>query len=232
MGQVLLNGGGGLIFADPGPPLGVGIGPTTTTTTGSTVCSTVNCSGNPSMVLTVFDADYEGGDISWCGETWTQAQVRAGIQKCVCPASYFKGQATSTGFVKYFRASERWNVAGMYLRRGYQIYSYNGYFGAQPYWSNQIALTIATGAAYGTTRHRGYFWAPGGTSRPLYANTPGYAYPWNSTYADPQMVSWLFGWAIFNPATHNPGGYNITNNYFFSYVKSGVTYTWARGTGW
>ena len=54
---------------------------------GSFGLSCANCS-DPVVLLSVFDADYAGGDILWCGQTWTQAEVQAGASKCVCPTTY------------------------------------------------------------------------------------------------------------------------------------------------
>jgi len=63
---------------------------------GSTGCTSygvaVQC---PSMELTVFDADYAGGNITWCGLTWTQAEVQAGATKTACPTAYKRDHATS-----------------------------------------------------------------------------------------------------------------------------------------
>lgn len=44
----------------------------------------------PAMKVTVFDADYAGGSITFAGETWTQQEVQDGEAKCACPTDYRK----------------------------------------------------------------------------------------------------------------------------------------------
>jgi hypothetical protein len=56
-------------------------------------CEGETCSGtnNPSIVLKIGDpsASYAGGSITWCGKTWTQAQINANnFEQCVCPTTY------------------------------------------------------------------------------------------------------------------------------------------------
>ena len=52
-------------------------------------CPTVSGFVNPpSMELTLFDADYAGGSITWAGQTWTQQEVKDGVTKCSCPTGY------------------------------------------------------------------------------------------------------------------------------------------------
>lgn len=51
--------------------------------------------GDPEVLLTVFDADYAGGNMQWCGETWTPAEIQAGTTKTVCPTSYTPGGASA-----------------------------------------------------------------------------------------------------------------------------------------
>ncbi len=89
MAKHLLHGLGQIIWRETiGKPLHVEPGGTTTTTT--TTGGPSSCAGlDPEMYLTIFDADYAGGDITWCGETWSQADVQAGAEKGpICPTLY------------------------------------------------------------------------------------------------------------------------------------------------
>lgn len=86
--KLLFRPGGQLVFEDPGKLVFNNfITGTTTTTPTPSSCS----NGWPEMIVSVFDADYAGGDITWCGETWNQAAVQAGEQRTICPTAYTKG---------------------------------------------------------------------------------------------------------------------------------------------
>jgi hypothetical protein len=52
-------------------------------------CTQCN-SNDPEICLTVFDADYAGGNINWAGQVWTPAEVQAGATKTACPTLYTK----------------------------------------------------------------------------------------------------------------------------------------------
>ena len=87
-------------------------------------CAGTNCMGHtgtagiaPSTLLTVFDADYVGGNITWAGETWTQAQVQAGESRCVCPLTYiYQRFLTNTPFTS---AIHKWTNTNLFFERFY-----------------------------------------------------------------------------------------------------------------
>jgi len=95
--------------------------PPTTTCTGTTNACMSNYGTTlqstpipcPQMVLQIFDADYSGGSIKWCGKTWTQSEIQAGVEKAICPTSYDRGYYYPTSIEVDYRSSwsERWNNA-------------------------------------------------------------------------------------------------------------------------
>ena len=54
--------------------------------------ATLSCASGtePSIVVQIYDADYSGASINWCGKTWTQQQVKDGKCEEVCPTFYGK----------------------------------------------------------------------------------------------------------------------------------------------
>jgi hypothetical protein len=54
------------------------------------VCAGNDCGGSndPNIQLTISDPGYAGGSITWCGQTWTPAEVLAGATKCACPTTW------------------------------------------------------------------------------------------------------------------------------------------------
>jgi hypothetical protein len=73
------------------------------------VCDGNDCGGSnePNIQLTVFDADYAGGNITWCGQVWTPAEVQAGATKCACPTTYVVPAA--------FANANQWIASGLKL---------------------------------------------------------------------------------------------------------------------
>jgi len=89
------------------------------------------CEPDPEMLVKIFDADYAGGNITWCGLTWTPAQVQAGEEKSLC--GIFQ-QTYSTG--SPYLVSEAWHYgASLSLHR---VINYS--FGLTQ-WSNFLGIS-------------------------------------------------------------------------------------------
>ena len=162
--------------------------------------------GDPEMYVTLFDADYAGGNITWCGETWTNAEVQSGVEKGpVCPTTYTLGKTTTTSISRTY-AAHNWAIAGLQLKRiAFRT------AGVGQKLEGVYLLNPSVTASY-------RYWFAYGGGPPNYsgANTGFGTLP--NVLGEPYV------------ALNN---YNITDAFFGSYTNpSGVTYSWRKGNGW
>ena len=179
---------------------------------------------DPEMLVTVFDADYAGGDINWAGQTWTQAEVQAGTQKTACPSFYgvtqvsyalsgCGGSCTGT-----FRIAENaWTASYLVLKRRIQGFNDLGTYNFCNY---------------------GNYHAPGYWYNRLTAGTLNSFKQWSKAVTIPcvpgtlQGGSYNLGDKIKSVASPTFIDYAITPAFFGSHTISGVLYTWSKGNGW
>ena len=170
--------------------------------------------GEPQMCLTVFDADYAGGDITWCGVTWTQADVQAGATKAACPGSQYTRQLSTYTYpytVKVGRhawlSSGIGNGFGLRLARTY----HNNVFSAVKQAFQNVKLGNTTTPS-----------APGGWDSTIFINavTP------STLYSTLGLISGV------PAATFGVSGYTLTSAFFGSHTSGGVKYSWAQGEDW
>lgn len=179
---------------------------------GSCCCSGVQPSScpneDPEMYLTVFDADYSGSDITWCGETWTPAEVQANTEKGpVCPTSYTKN--SSTFFYNYRTHDWHYKFTELRLRR---------------------RLSRSTGGTYryrqSTVRFRANHT---GTTADDFAVSTRFtsagAGPFSNTDSNLHFISTAPGFATIN-------SWYITDEFFGESTVNGIRYGWRRGNGW
>jgi hypothetical protein len=189
---------------------------TFTLTLGSCVS---DCPNNwPKMIVSVYDADYAGGNITWCGQVWTPAEVQAGAAKVVCPTNYtapYKSKSTPfPGAYQYF-ARHTWlwltgiSTTSLHLDRDYFKYSIGGGCVVQSV-RNSVDLRGQDGGAF-SFKFRGgcavFYTSFGGLTG---ADVTGYPMPTYNAYKIPLGVGDFFG----------------------SHTIGGVLYTWRRGVGW
>jgi len=167
----------------------------------------------PSMLLTILDTDYAGGDINWCGLTWTQAEVQAGVQKCVCPTFYIKNKTTTTtGITQTINGDHRWAYAG--------------------------TAGLALGRGYGIALQNGTFILTGGADQNLQVGPVGKydQHVWNYYFGWQDSFPPIYSLGILNasPAVPRPtsNSYTLVSRFFNSYTDSGVLYTWEQGENW
>lgn len=176
------------------------------------------CTNNdPQMCLTVFDADYAGGNLTWCGEIWTPAEVQAGASKTVCPTSYdppYKIKLTPFPGAYQYVAGHRWlwatgTLQSLNLSRTYS----KGVSGTNcivQQRRNSVDLRGQDFLAFSFKFQGGcavFYTSFGGLTG---ANVTGYAMPTYSAYQIPPGAGQFFG----------------------SHTIGGVTYTWTQGAGW
>lgn len=233
MPKHLLFGAGGMVFGeDPSELLNTSVaepapGPTPSSCPGE----------DPEIVLTVFDADYAGGDINWCGATWTQAEVQSGASKTVCPTSYnLANRETLTyGGNNAERFQNRWTNnqdGGLKLFRNYFAIEFGGkWFRYGGPTSSLRCLSYITVRGQNDRRVIAGGGSPTVNSRPV---TGGLA-TWST------MQIGILGTASFTTGKPEPASppyhadstdYALVDAYFSSHTISGVTYTWAKGNGW
>jgi hypothetical protein len=167
------------------------------------------------MVLTVSGAS---GTINWCGETWN-LPTDSGVSKQVCPTTYRKekGSGTAGGQVTW-HGSQIWTHApgnDLFLRRGYAVYRnyldtlWIALVTPEHLWGNELFVK-----GIGDAR-----WAAGqAANRPV-------PLAWTNI-----MYSYLNMIMTVPIAAYNT--YQLTNEFFGSYVLGGITYTWSKGTNW
>ena len=179
---------------------------------GGPVASTC-VSEDPELLVTVSGAS---GTINWVGETWN-LPADSGVQKTVCPTSYYLRQGlTTTGSYQKAYGDHWWLNNGLALIRGYAVIR-NVTGPWYPLFAGHVWLNWITLQGVATDYVKPTFIS--GTSRPLVPTAAPSVYP-----AELGLITTL--------ANASYSDYKITDDYFGSHVISGVTYTWAKGNGW
>ena len=186
---------------------------------------TGNAGVAPSIALTVFDADYAGGNITWCAKVWTQQEVKDGVTKCVCPTRYdLKKELTQTTPVtSVFGANiEKWEfsqINGLWIDRAINlsVYSVASYYVRHKWWR------ILQGAAPNTTDR---------LSRTLLT----YDFTWTTGWTSIGSAA-EFTLPGMNPATSGQiptiNDYKILDAMFGNYTDvNGINWKWERGRNW
>jgi len=180
---------------------------------------------DPELYLTVFDADYAGGNISWCGEVWTQAQVQAGLEQGpVCPTAYYNDFAFTSPFSQQVTAAHYWRYGNSLIIRRQQIalQSTLGKYVIQPGgWDNFINVKATNGSHYGDQT----FVHPLGSYvvRPINIIA-------TLTSGDAQLTA-----IVKKPAPRPPphGTYKLPTTFTeATFTTNGIAYSWRRGNGW
>lgn len=182
----------------------------------------------PSIALTMLDADYVGASKNWCGLTWTQADIQAGVTKCVCPTQYIiKTTPLLTNTIPVYGLSasnrETWDKAGgdgLHLARHL---SHSNIFPSVPthwyiykYW---FVFNFGAPAASDIIRRSYYQKRYAAANYNTYTNTEN---------------EFDIG---LNPATDGNSAavynYKITDVMFGNYTDTnGINWKWAKGLNW
>jgi hypothetical protein len=185
----------------------------------SSTCPTVNGFANPpSVQLTVGNDNhptpYAGPDIDWGGVVWTAAQINAnngeGTTQCACPSFY---TLSANGYPTDMYPQQVWaltgaNPGGQALRLAHSIFS-NGSIG-------NIAVAFRTTAMGAARTSFKYHVMPGTSTGGSGAGGRFPGYPVQATTA----------------AQNNTTDFLIRDGQFFSFVQSGLKFTWKRGLNW
>jgi len=183
-------------------------------------CNLNPCFPKPGILGTLFNEHYAGGNITWCGETWTPAEIVAGAQKTICPTDYDIGKNTYTTTTPNVR--KRRQQAGNLWKHGNDLILRRSY---DRTWSTAFYpidcwLIAAKELQVGTTIDKG---SSGGSQWGL---PPGCSV--TSTRFTNRDIGLISGVAY--PTSNN---YLIPDGFFGSYMgDDAILYTWARGIGW
>jgi hypothetical protein len=176
-------------------------------------CATVNGFVDPpSVQIKVGDpgGSYAGGNITWCGETWTAAQINANNDwRCVCPSNY-DNQTISTYTPSFGTISkdQKWTFANnLTLQRAYLAGLVFGSWAINRY--NRLRLRNVSTDFYRSNTWVGTTLPPAGV---------------------PSVVSNDLGKVTGSLPTKN--NYTLNSIFFGSHVISGVTYEWSQGLNW
>jgi len=164
----------------------------------------------PSMVLTILDADYAGASITWCGKTWTQADVQNGVSNTVCPSAYELKDGTYT-LPADKRHIEKWQgTTGINLTLS--RFADKSVTTAFRYWQKKYIRLGTLGGAIGLKRDiwKSYIYPPTYSTTSSLCDMSISCGANNTSYSDFRILDGMFG----------------------SYTISGVLYTWAKGIGW
>lgn len=175
--------------------------------TDTACCCESSCpDGDPEIYVKIFDADYAGGSINWCGFTWTQAEIQAGAEKGpVCPTVYEKSRTYVSS--KDYNAGENWTYinngtvtslrlvrrASAFLETFGPIYTFENFAQILNYFTDHVIWYSKAGSP-------------------------------NTLQSDLNLIL-----TVPRPTNNN---YYITDAFFGSYTTSGVQYSWRRGNGW
>lgn len=200
----------------------------------TTACSTyMDCTGHagspgvaPSMQVRLFDADYAGGDIVFCGKTWTNAEVQAGVTKCTCPDNYrlFNSPLLTNTVPQYGLSAsnkESWvkgTAQGLHL---YRLLLQSNIFPAVPtFWYIYKDWFVRLGPLpfNNRTDRRSIYYKRSGATTNTSLNTKYTlmlgANPSNNSY-DAKVYD-----------------YKIFDKQFGTVLFNGIEYSWDRGANW
>lgn len=158
--------------------------------------------GDPEIRITLSDPDYAGGNITWCGETWTPAQIQTGTDtRTICPTFWQNDRAGS--------ATGNYNFTNIWRYASSLMLTHDGQF---------------TPTFFASIRRKFLVFSDGSVKRDRIQGIANGAFPTNITSSDLGLLN-----TTNAPSFSNN---EITDDYFGSYISGGVTYTWARGNGW
>jgi hypothetical protein len=169
---------------------------------------------DPEICLTVFDADYAGGNINWAGLVWTPAEVQAGATKTACPTSYTKTTFPQTPSGSGAVHRWAWSTGGgpdLMVGRSVSVSAFGSLIQR-----NNTARLFGFGSPYSIN-----YYIDTGFGPPITGTSGGFSA--TSPFAPPSVKGVAF------PSV---GAYLVTDAFFGSHTISGVTYTWERGRGW
>jgi len=166
--------------------------------------------GWPEILATVTGAS---GTITWCGETWILPDD-SGETRSICPSTY---RRVLYGGPTMYDALHTWEYRGLVLGRfaglrKFSTFTY-GYYWLRYFSKNFNRLSVKW-LAYSRRS-----FAARGTAIPLAptaTNTTG--------FGTLNLISGVAAPSYFD--------YSMDANFFGSYVSGGVTYSWAKGSGW
>jgi hypothetical protein len=196
---------------------------------------TPDCTGHtgspgvaPSLVLKIGDPSgtYAGGSITWCGKTWTQAQINANnFEQCACPTRYRKLKNIPTPTASTATNIEDWDHTSgpvdLFLARDYHFAYYAGPVNYIKYRVWQMQLQGVSGTSVSPRDKRevkiGRFGNPTSASYTNFYNT------FNVGVLNPTIT-------IHDPTENN---YSIVDPMFGTHTNSnGLEFTWSRGVNW
>ena len=196
--------------------------------TACTDCETSPCGGaDPSMMCTVFDSDYAGGNIGWVGETWTPAEVVAGATKEVCPTLYARSISTyASGFsTRYF--GNTWQIAGLSLRREGATRTIGSCTLAEIGLTGSYFIRLLAGEGAVQVNHLAINPTPIGLKQDRRAWVFGQPCTGPTPITNFSTLNLIL--TVGNPRSYD---YLLTDAFFGSHLSGGITYTWAKGLGW
>ncbi len=164
--------------------------------------------GDPEVYLTIFDADYAGGGITWCGVAFSQSDIQNATERGpVCPTLYTRER---TYTLNPYVARNTWAYnASLRMARGW-----SGFTPASNYPVKEqqiIGINNTAIAAYRKDSISLTF-----STFQIGVLTAGIPVPtWNSYAIVPNPLS---------PTT--------LDIFFGSYTEAGIQYSWRRGNGW
>lgn len=170
---------------------------------GECCCGGNPCDPDPSVELTVFDADYAGGDISWAGQTWTPAEVQAGASKTACPTNYQLGTVLGAA-----------GAGGLWEK-----------------WTNNSANRLVLQRYYTAPYDPGYPTRYAERVISIFGGAPTYVDFWRSSNYGYSASNCQLNVLCGSQGTSS-NSYRVLNGQFGSYTAAGVQYSWARGQGW
>jgi hypothetical protein len=160
----------------------------------------------PSVKVTLFDADYAGGNVTWVGQTWTQAEVQAGVGKYACPTRYrIKHQASPTTWSTISEAHEVWQAGELILNRSYMR-----------------GASVGGGGVWGDIRE----------SVRVIGLIDYIHWRFNP---NPYVVSSNLGLGLISvnsPGVPTYDDYRVEGVMFNSVILGGILYTWEKGNDW
>lgn len=159
----------------------------------------------PSMLLTVTGTS---GTVTWCGETWT-LPADSGQTREVCPTDY-TDKTTNLSSGLWRSVWWRYDTTNRQLRQTRRVYFSGG--------------TFPTQYTTGMNANRDTQYLQVKTDKDKFDIT---ASGTNTTHNTLSVLN-------INSGTKLPTYSNVVihDGYFGSYTTSGITYTWAKGSGW
>jgi hypothetical protein len=199
-------------------------------------CGSVGCTVDgtpvpcPSLNISVFKADYVGGGIRWCNQTFSQSDIQGGVVKTACPHWYRRIQNSRTSHHTYTWSTGTWHMKRT-IKDAFELWIYN-FNSPQGSPSHVLQRAVNYNIYNGSANCMGQNWVKvagrhylGQTDRIQGWGCP----PLNPTYS-PMFVLGLL--SVNRPGLPSYNNYRITNDFFGSSVISGLTFTWTKKSAW